>query len=218
MQNKEQRRDMKQEKKHSIWLFVQGLLAGIFCVGAGLYILSLTGGVVISASSTTPVINLLHWSYQNLGISLVFFAIVLFLYVGYLIRLNKLLLADIQDHEAINSAEDKIDLLINIFFAIGVIWTAIGMRNALLASLGNMDAQMAAQKGAFDILRKLVDGGILLALSTTIFGGIGGYAMRAVKSWVVGGKLFQYCELRYLKERDEINDRLDKIATLLEAR
>ncbi len=208
---------MKQEKKQSIWLFIQGLFTGILCVGAGFYFLSLTGGIVISATRTTSVIDILNWCYQNLGVSLVFFSMVLFLFFGYLIKLNHLLSAKEQDHKAINNAEDRIELLINIFFAIGVIWTAIGMRNALLASLGNMDAQMAAQKGAFDILRKLVDGGILLALSTTIFGGIGGYTMRAVKSWVVDGRLFQYYEERCKEEKKEVNDRLDKIATLLEA-
>ena len=34
--------------------------------------------------------------------------------------------------------------------------------------------------------QRLVDGGILLALSTTIFGAVGGYLLRLVKSLAVG--------------------------------
>ena len=43
--------------------------------------------------------------------------------------------------------------------------------------------------GAFAVLQKMVDGGILLALSTTIVGGIGGYLMRAAKSVCFGHAL-----------------------------
>ena len=46
--------------------------------------------------------------------------------------------------------------------------------------------------GAFEMLRRLVDGGILIALSTTIFGGIGGYLMRVVKTLSVGAALRRY--------------------------
>jgi hypothetical protein len=38
----------------------------------------------------------------------------------------------------------------------------------------------------------MVDGGILLALSTTIFGGVGGYLMRAWKAVVAGAELKRY--------------------------
>ena len=60
------------------------------------------------------------------------------------------------------------------------------MRGALLEGLGDLDAQSAAKLGAFSILQRLVDGGILLALSTTIFGAVGGYFFRLVKSLAVG--------------------------------
>ena len=62
-----------------------------------------------------------------------------------------------------------------LFFGIGVIWTAIGMRSALIVGLSDLDSAMAAQLGSFEILRRLIQGGILLALSTTIFGAVGGY-------------------------------------------
>jgi hypothetical protein len=38
----------------------------------------------------------------------------------------------------------------------------------------------------------MVDGGILLALSTTIFGGVGGYLMRVLKTVSVGAELKRY--------------------------
>ena len=39
------------------------------------------------------------------------------------------------------------------------------------------------------MLQRLVDGGILLALSTTIVGGVGGYLMRVIKTVLVGAPL-----------------------------
>ena len=55
-----------------------------------------------------------------------------------------------------------------------------------------MNAQSAAKLGAFSILQRLVDGGILLALSTTIFGAVGGYLLRIVKLLAVGTQLKAY--------------------------
>ena len=88
--------------------------------------------------------------------------------------------------------EHLVDIWINLFFGIGVIWTAIGMRGALLEGLGELNSQSAAQLGAFSILQRLVDGGILLALSTTIFGAVGGYLLRLVKSLTVGTRVKAY--------------------------
>ena len=64
------------------------------------------------------------------------------------------------------------DIWTTLFFGTGDIWTAIGMRSALIFALGDRD--VALQDGAFAMLERMIDGGILLALSTTIFGGIGG--------------------------------------------
>ena len=52
----------------------------------------------------------------------------------------------------------EVDIWINLFFGIGVIWTAIGMRGALLEGLGDLNSQSAARLGAFSILQRLVDG------------------------------------------------------------
>ncbi len=64
------------------------------------------------------------------------------------------------------------------------------MESALLTALGGIHgAEDAARQGAWEILRRLVDGGLILALSTTICGGIGGYALRLMKHAVVGRRL-----------------------------
>jgi len=79
------------------------------------------------------------------------------------------------------------DIWTTLFFGTGVIWTAIGMRSALLFALG--DRESAISLGAFAMLERMIDGGILLALSTTIFGGIGGYLMRIYKTVSLGAGL-----------------------------
>ena len=83
--------------------------------------------------------------------------------------------------------EQLLDLCASLFFGIGVIWTAIGMRGALLFALGDT-SQVTADSG-MAVLQRLVEGGILLALSTTIVGGIGGYLMRAGKQLLYGRQL-----------------------------
>jgi hypothetical protein len=67
---------------------------------------------------------------------------------------------------------------------------------------------------ALAVLQRLVDGGILLALSTTIVGGIGGYLMRTLKSLLLGARL----NALYLRESHR--PIADSLATLrrIEAR
>ena len=52
--------------------------------------------------------------------------------------------------EEIANQEHWVDLWISLFFGIGVVWTAIGMRGALLSALV-ADATQAAEIGAFAI-------------------------------------------------------------------
>lgn len=120
----------------------------------------------------------------NLQGSVLPFALVLLVYLLQLRKLHKLFGVPQPDLQRVVHHEQMLDLCANLFFGIGVIWTAIGMRNALLYGLG--DPAVSASEGAFAILQRLVDGGILLALSTTIVGGVGGYIMRATKSITLG--------------------------------
>jgi len=96
-----------------------------------------------------------------------------------------------------------------LFFGTGVIWTAIGMRSALIFALGDPDSTI--QAGAFAVLQRMVDGGILLALSTTIFGGIGGYLMRVHKSISLGTLLQQRYDRAARVDTSSMRESLQRI-------
>jgi hypothetical protein len=96
-----------------------------------------------------------------------------------------------------------------LFFGTGVIWTAIGMRSALIFALGDRD--VALQEGAFAMLERMIDGGILLALSTTIFGGIGGYLMRVYKTVTLGSRLQQRYDRAARADTSEMRESLQRI-------
>jgi hypothetical protein len=84
------------------------------------------------------------------------------------------------------------EIWIHLFVGIGVVWTAIGMRDALGAALAVEAGPDPAPRAPDDVLRALVDGGILVALSSTIVGGLGGYAMKLLKALVAGGALQRF--------------------------
>ena len=209
---------MKGKKENTgIGGYVKGALAGIVCSAIVLYTLSISGVIIVSSSGRFSLVAMLQWCHENLGFSIVPFSMIAAGYLFYLLKLLRLLKQETTvSAREICAVEEKIDLLITIFFGIGVIWTAIGMRNALLVSLGSMDAETAARKGAFSILTQLVDGGILLSLSTTIVGGIGGYFMRMIKAWTAGPQLNAFFEGEQLIQHRELIDRLDRVADLLE--
>ncbi len=170
--------------------FVEGLTAGVFgsIVGASalLYILSRNQLVSFSPDRLPDLGDWLVWTYTNLGSSMPVFAILLLVFFFSLRRLRSYL----DDERPINEIvqlDHLTDIWTTLFFGTGVIWTAIGMRSALLFALG--DAEATIQQGAFAVLERMVDGGILLALSTTIFGGIGGYLMRVFKTISLGAAL-----------------------------
>jgi len=207
---------MKRKKDSSkMTSYLIGIFSGAASAAVVSYMLNISGVIVVSSSEGIYLTTILRWFYQNLGLSIIPFALIAAGYSYYLNKLVRLLKTDSATAREIFTTEEKIDLLMNIFLGIGVIWTAIGMRNALLASLGNMDAGMAAQKGAFYILTQLVEGGILLSLSTTIAGGLGGYTMRVVKAWSTGHQLNAFMDAQVTTQRQDIFDRLDSIALLL---
>jgi hypothetical protein len=170
--------------------FIEGLTAGVFgsIVGASalLYILSRNRLVSFSADRLPDLGGWLAWTYTNLGSSIPVFAILLLAFFFSLRRLRSFLQND-RPIDEIVQLDHLTDIWTTLFFGTGVIWTAIGMRSALIYALGDPD--MTIQQGAFAVLKRMVDGGILLALSTTIFGGIGGYLMRVFKSMSLGAAL-----------------------------
>lgn len=186
---------------------------GALAVGlAAIYFFNMTNLVAISIISAPDIQDVLTWAYENLRLSVIPFTLTLALYSHALTKLRGHLKGDAASPEKVAQAEHLVDIWINIFFGIGVIWTAIGMRSALLGALGDLDAATAAREGAFSILQRLVDGGILLALSTTIFGAMGGYVMRLIKAlWV--GKMLQ---VHYKKLMDRESEKVQSILNKME--
>jgi hypothetical protein len=175
--------------------FLSGMLLGVvlsLATGAvALYLLMVLDVVAISVIETAGLQAVGDWLQRNLGLSVLPFGITLALYLYSLRALAQRLAVNAAQNE-VAQLEHLVDVWTSLFFGIGVIWTAIGMRSALLYAIG--DPAVAAQSGAFAILARLVDGGILTALTTTIVGGIGGYLMRVIKSSYLGTRLSRYYE------------------------
>jgi len=106
------------------------------------------------------------------------------------------------------------EVWIHLFVGIGVIWTAVGMRSALQTALGDPGAALTDDADA--VLRRLVDGGILLALTTTIVGAVGGYLMRVVKTACVGAALSSYFEALDRQELRALLEAARRIETRLQ--
>ena len=193
-------------------LFTKGLVAGalgtLLGVSAALYALSRAGLIIFSETAVASPGEWLQWAYTNLGSSIPVFAVLL---LAYFVTLGRLKIALDQSRaiDQIVQLDHLTDIWTTLFFGTGVIWTAIGMRSALIFALGDRDA--ALQQGAFAMLERMVDGGILLALSTTIFGGIGGYMMRVYKTVTLGTRLQQQYDQAARADTSEMRASLTRI-------
>jgi len=192
--------------------FLEGLTTGIFgsAAGAGalLYILQRNELVSFSIERISIVRPWLDWVYNNLGLSIPVFAAVLIAYFFSLARLRSYLNSGRPVTEIVQ-LDHLTDIWTTLFFGTGVIWTAIGMRSALIFALGNSESVI--QLGAFAMLERMVDGGILLALSTTIFGGIGGYLMRIYKAMSLGTLLQQKYDQAARVDTSNMRESLQRI-------
>ncbi len=186
--------------------FASGIVWGaVIAVTASLvlvYAMNMTGIAVLSFPAFPALTGLLNDAWANLRLSGLFFGLVLVAYGVMLLRLKRLCRAEDGAVAEVMRAEQLVSLCIVLFFGIGVIWTAIGMRSALLYALG--DPGDSAREGAFAILQRMVDGGILLALSTTIVGGVGGYLMRLFKLLYIGNELHGFYERRMNQRQDNL--------------
>ncbi len=162
--------------------FGQGLVAGF---GTSLTALALL--LVLTGSQHGAVSAAVEWTARNLGLAAAAFAAVAVAWCRSLFRLRDAL-ADGGRADTVAHYDLLSEVWVGLFFGVGVIWTAIGMRAALLEAIGP-DATGA--DGAA-MLARLVDGGILLSLSTTIVGGIGGYLMRVVRTLWLGPRLRRF--------------------------
>ena len=192
--------------------FLKGLAAGalgtLLGVLAALYVLSRAGLVRLNGGAVVSPGDWLLWAYTNLGSSIPVFALLLLAYFVTLGRLRAAL-REARPIDQIVQLDHLTDIWTTLFFGTGVIWTAIGMRSALIFALGDRDAAM--QQGAFAMLERMIDGGILLALSTTIFGGIGGYMMRVYKTITLGTRLQQQYDQAARADTSEMRVSLRRI-------
>jgi len=200
------------QNRRSVRGFLKGLATGALgsLIGAGAIAYSLGRARIVTFSNgyTPDVSHWTTWIYANLGSSIPVFAILIVAFVVSLGRLRSKLETGRPTNEIVQ-LDHLADIWTTLFFGTGVIWTAIGMRSALIFALGNPAETVAG--GAFAILERMVDGGILLALSTTIFGGVGGYLMRVYKSVSMGAALQQHYDTAARVDTASISNTLERI-------
>jgi hypothetical protein len=198
--------------------FFNGLLLGMtlsFITGlVAVYLLTVLGVMSVSILEVPRIQVLFEWSRRNLGLSVLPFGITLGLYIHSLRSMHQRL-DDNPPLEKISQLEHLNDVWTSLFFGIGVIWTAIGMRSALLHALG--DPGVATQAGATVVLQRLVEGGILTALTTTIVGGVGGYLMRVIKSSLLGTRLSRFYEEQEQQHASRVEALLCEIRASVDA-
>ena len=193
-------------------VFFRGLAAGalgtLLGASAALYTLSRVGWIHFGDTPISNPGDWLHWAYTNLGSSIPVFAVLLLAYFITLGRLRESLQSQRPVTDIVH-LDQLTDIWTTLFFGAGVIWTAIGMRSALIFALS--DREMAMEQGAFAMLERMIDGGILLALSTTIFGGVGGYIMRVYKTVALGTLLQQEYDKAARADTSEMRASLQRI-------
>ena len=194
------------------WRFLKGFIAGaggmLLAGSASLFWLAERNVITIPDARVGHPFAWLGWIIDNLGWSIAVFSVLIVAFTVTLQRLQALL-----DEEApvnrIVQLDNLADTWTTLFFGTGVIWTAIGMRSALIFALG--DREQALSSGAFAMLERMIDGGILLALSTTIVGGIGGYLMRVYKTMSVGARLTRRYDEAARADTSAMRDSLKRI-------
>ncbi len=125
----------------------------------------------------------------ELGGSIYFFSGNIILYAIACLMLSQTLSRKSTDYHEINFWNTAANLSVSLFFGIGVLYTAVGMQRAFHLTLGNINQDMATSMGPWGVLERLVNGGLLMALITTIVGGALGYTLRLIKFMVFGKKL-----------------------------
>ncbi len=177
-----------------------------FLAGASLGIA--TGVAVMAAVQPVDLLTQVSaWLALNLGHSLWLFSLVLMLYIASLMHLDRLIKTD-SSFVRVVQLDQLSDVWIHVFIGIGVVWTAIGMRSALSTTLGTPER---IGDGASEILGRLVDGGILLALTTTIVGAIGGYLMQLAKTLILGAALNSFFHRQETRDLQGLVSQLGRI-------
>jgi hypothetical protein len=125
---------------------------------------------------------------RHLRLSLVPFGGLFLLYAYLVRRIRRDLRSEGTRLSEVSYYDRLLNTTISTFFGVGVIWTAVGMESALMQALDGVKQgqQAAAGLSAWGLLERLVNGGLLLALSTTVFGGVCGYFLRMLKIVLLG--------------------------------
>ena len=156
---------------------------------AGMVIAVMADAIAIVSGSASD--SVIAWVQTNLGLSAVVFLLVL-LFIGH--TLNALInaLGECElDPTRIFYLENQYDIGASLLFGTGVLFTAVGIRDALTEAI--LPGQAATSPT--DVLGALVSGGILSALTTTIVGGALGYGARLLKNVVVGVEIERFHSL-----------------------
>lgn len=190
----------------------RGFLPGL---GLGALVTALVLALLAPVRNGTAHREVLDWLVLNLGSSSGLFALVLVLFVVHLARLRRLL-DGTPERRLVVELDQLTDVWTHVFIGIGVVWTAVGMRSALQVTLADADQVVAGSAGT--MLKRLVDGGILVALTTTIVGAVGGYLMRLAKTLYVGAALHAFYDALQQRDVRELVETVRRIERSLEAR
>lgn len=152
------------------------LLAGVF------------GGWITLSASPSWLMNPAAFAFRHLRMSIVPFGLLFLLYAYLIQKLRSYLRREDVRLSDITYYDRLLNTTISTFFGVGVIWTAVGMETALMQALdGVKEGQdSVVSLTAWGLLDRLVNGGLLLALSTTVFGGVCGYFLRLLKIVLLG--------------------------------
>ena len=175
--------------RYALGIFILSIFWCLLFLSLGIF----SGWVTISA----PVPWLINpWSfiYRHLRLSLVPFGFLFFLYIYLIWRIRRYLRQDETKLSELTYYDRLLNITITTFFGVGVIWTAVGMETALISALGSLKDGLneSTALNAWGLLERLVNGGLLLALSTTVFGGVCGYLLRLLKTILLGKEWDQF--------------------------
>lgn len=159
----------------SLFWSILFLCLGVF---SGWVTLSLSAGWLVHPFATL---------YRHLRLSVVPFGCLFMLYFFLIHKIRKNLGNAETNLSDLTFYDRLLNITISMFFGVGVIWTAVGMESALVQALDGVGhGSEAVGLSASGLLERLVNGGLLLALSTTIFGGVFGYLFRLLKVVLLG--------------------------------
>ena len=192
---------------------LSGITKRVLMIGAAsipvcfliIYLLHISGLVIIAREF--PVLKgYLVFSKEiarGMGSSVLFFAINVLWFLLVLRKLRCEVRSSTRNIPEIQFLDNYCNMLVNLSFAIGIFYTAFGMVRALYITLSGLTQEVAESLGAWEILRSLVDGGIIMALVTTMAGLVLGYGMRIIKYRSVGREILRIASA---EAREQIND------------